>query len=55
MLSSVQAKSEYEREERRREKRKAAGEDTWMLPSVSDRIADEDEDEHRKVLLLIYI
>ncbi|KAK3737020.1 hypothetical protein QZH41_018411, partial [Actinostola sp. cb2023] len=42
-----QAKADYEREERRREKRKATGEDTWMLPSVSDRITTDD-DEHRK-------
>lgn len=42
-VAFAQAKAEYEREERKREKRKATGEDTWMLPSVNDRIADEHE------------
>lgn len=42
----LQAKADFEREERRREKRKETGEDTWMLPSLSDRIGD-DKEQHK--------
>ena len=38
-----QAKEDYEREERRREMREKSGETSWMLPSVSKRIASDDE------------
>lgn len=35
-----QAKAEYERDERRRERKKATGEDKWILPSLNKRIAE---------------
>ena len=33
-----QAKARYEREERKKEEAKLRGEDTWMLPSISNRL-----------------
>uniref|UniRef100_K1P1S2 CWF19-like protein 2 n=1 Tax=Magallana gigas TaxID=29159 RepID=K1P1S2_MAGGI len=38
-----QAKTQYEREERKREQAKARGEDTWMLPSLEKRIEKDKE------------
>ncbi|KAL4646956.1 CWF19-like protein 2 [Arapaima gigas] len=40
-----QAKEKYEQEERRRELKRARGEDTWMLPQVDQRL-QELEQEH---------
>ncbi|XP_077397141.1 CWF19-like protein 2 [Festucalex cinctus] len=38
------AKQQYEREERRKELKRQRGEDTWMLPEVTDRLKEiEDE------------
>ena len=37
----MQAKEDYEKAERRREKARQAGEGTWMLQSVADRIDKE--------------
>ena len=41
IVLDFQAKTEYERAERRREKKKASGEDTWMLPSLNKRIGED--------------
>ena len=40
-LYTQQAKNEYERSERKRAKARDAGEGTWMLASVTDRIERE--------------
>lgn len=42
-LILIQAKTQYEREERKREQAKARGEDTWMLPSLEKRIEKDKE------------
>uniref|UniRef100_A0A8W8I2B8 CWF19-like protein 2 n=2 Tax=Magallana gigas TaxID=29159 RepID=A0A8W8I2B8_MAGGI len=42
-----QAKTQYEREERKREQAKARGEDTWMLPSLEKRI-EKDKEHYEK-------
>lgn len=34
----VQAKQQYEREERKNELKRQRGEDTWMLPDVNQRL-----------------
>ena len=46
----IQAKEDYEREQRRKERRIESGESSWMLPSLSERLTAEDEND--KVVLL---
>lgn len=36
----VQAKQQYEREERKKELKRQRGEDTWMLPEVNERLQE---------------
>lgn len=38
-----QAKEKYEQEERRKELKRARGEDTWMLPDVDLRLQQLDQ------------
>lgn len=38
MFISIQAKQQYEREERRKELKRQRGEDTWMLPEINERL-----------------
>ncbi|KAG9491368.1 hypothetical protein GDO78_000069 [Eleutherodactylus coqui] len=45
----AQAKTDYEREERRKEQRRLRGEDTWMLNDVTERLEQiEQEDSGKK-------
>lgn len=39
------AKEDYEREQRKKERRKETGESSWMLPSLSKRLAEVDDNE----------
>ena len=39
----MQAKEDYEREQRRKEWRIESGESSWMLPSLSERLTAEEE------------
>lgn len=41
--SSPQAREKYEKEERRKELKRARGEDTWMLPDVDQRLEQLNE------------
>uniref|UniRef100_A0A8C2SSS4 CWF19-like protein 2 n=1 Tax=Coturnix japonica TaxID=93934 RepID=A0A8C2SSS4_COTJA len=41
----AQAKSDYEKEERRKLQKRLRGEDTWMLPDVNERV-EQLEEEH---------
>ncbi|XP_068720114.1 CWF19-like protein 2 [Montipora capricornis] len=41
------AKEDYEREQRKKERRKESGESTWMLPALSQRLTEEAE-SHKK-------
>ena len=50
-FSFIQAKEDYEREQRRKERRIESGESSWMLPSLSDRLTAEDESNDKVVLL----
>lgn len=43
LILSAQAKRQYEETEKKKEKARLAGEGTWMLSSVSDRIDREEE------------
>ena len=47
----MQAKEDYEREQRRKERRIESGESSWMLPSLSERLTAEDESNDKVVLL----
>lgn len=49
-LHFIQAKEDYEREQRRKEKRIESGESSWMLPSLSKRLTVEDDNYNDKVL-----
>ena len=50
-FSFIQAKEDYEREQRRKERRIESGESSWMLPSLRDRLTAEDESNDKVVLL----
>ena len=39
----MQAKEDYEREQRRKERCIESGESSWMLPSLSERLTAEEE------------
>lgn len=45
----MQAKEDYEREQRRKERRIESGESSWMLPSLSERLTAEDESNDKVV------
>jgi hypothetical protein len=47
----IQAKEDYEREQRRKERRIESGESSWMLPSLSERLTVDDESNDKVVLL----
>ena len=51
LLLLIQAKEDYEREQRRKERRIESGESSWMLPSLSERLTAEDESNDKVVLL----
>ena len=51
LLLFIQAKEDYEREQRRKERRIESGESSWMLPSLSERLTAEDESNDKVVLL----
>ena len=42
---TLKAKEDYEREQRKKERRKETGESSWMLPSLSKRLAEVDDNE----------
>ncbi|KAG2457011.1 GCYA2 cyclase, partial [Polypterus senegalus] len=44
LMIAEKAKEKYEKEERRKELKRARGEDTWMLPDVDMRLKEFDED-----------
>ena len=50
---TLKAKEDYEREQRKKERRKETGESSWMLPSLSKRLAEVDDNE--KVLRDVFI
>lgn len=52
-LLLIQAKDDYEREQRRKERRIESGETTWMLPSLSERLAVEDESNEKVDFVLL--
>jgi len=45
----MQAKEDFEREQRRKERRIESGESSWMLPSLSERLTAEDESNDKVV------
>jgi len=47
----IQAKEDYEREQRRKERRIESGESSWMLPSLNERLTAEDESDDKVVLM----
>lgn len=46
----MQAKKQYEREEKRNELKRQRGEDTWMLPEINLRLQQLDEVRYNFVL-----
>lgn len=50
MYSTLQAKEDYERKERKLEEKKKTGEDVWMLPSVDSRLSPSSSDEDEVLL-----
>ena len=51
-LLTFQAKDNYEREQRKKERRKETGEDTWMLPSLSKILTEEAVSDEKVSLIL---
>jgi len=46
----MQAKEDFEREQRRKKRRIESGESSWMLPSLSERLTAEDESNDKDKL-----
>lgn len=42
-LFVIEAKQQYDKEERRKELKRLRGEDTWMLPEINQRLQEIEE------------
>ena len=52
-LLLIQAKEDYEREQRRKERRIESGESSWMLPSLSERLTLENDNKDKVTCMIL--